>query len=285
MVVNLPTELLRSFAAIVDAGSMLRATERVFVTQSALSLQMKRLEDLVRTQLFTRDGRRLRLTPAGHSMLGHAREILAANDRAVMALNGDVLPGPARLGLAEDFADTLLSGVLGQFSQLHPDTPLQVRVGNSAELLDQLHTGQVDVLLGTSAPDDPAAIRTVPMRWLGKAELARQKVLPLVVLERPCRFRDAALAALEQAGRPHRIVLETPNLAALRAVVDSGLGITCRTTHFMDAAIGAGEALTPLPQVSYVRHVRADPHPTVSRLGDLIRDAARGGYGPPPGGV
>ena len=89
MVVNLPTELLRSFAAIVDAGSMLRATERVFVTQSALSLQMKRLEDLVRTQLFTRDGRRLRLTPAGHSMLGHAREILAANDRAVMALNGE----------------------------------------------------------------------------------------------------------------------------------------------------------------------------------------------------
>ena len=274
MVVNLPTDLLRSFAAIVDAGSMLRATERVFVTQSALSLQMKRLEDLLRTPLFTRDGRRLRLTPAGQSMLGHAREILAANDRAVMALNGDVLAGPARLGLTEDFSDTLLSGVLAQFSDAHPDTPLQVRVGNSAELLDLLHTGQLDVLLGTAAPDDPAAIRTLPMRWLGKAELARQKILPLVVLERPCRFRDAALAALEQAGRPHRIVMETPNLSALRAVVESGLGITCRTSHFMDAAIGTGEALTPLPQVSYVRHVRADPHPTVSRLGDLIRDAA-----------
>ncbi|HXB51688.1 MAG TPA: LysR family transcriptional regulator, partial [Rhizomicrobium sp.] len=95
---NLPTELLRSFAAIVDAGSMLRATERVFVTQSALSLQMKRLEDLVQAALFQREGRRLALTPAGQSLLGHAREILDANDRAVLAMSGDVLAGPARIG-------------------------------------------------------------------------------------------------------------------------------------------------------------------------------------------
>ena len=83
MPVNLPTELLRSFAAIVDTGSMLRATERVFVTQSALSLQMMRLEDTVQATLFHRDGRRLALTPAGHNLLGYAREILAINDRAL----------------------------------------------------------------------------------------------------------------------------------------------------------------------------------------------------------
>src|ERR1700748_940170 len=106
MVMNLPTELLRSFTAIVDAGSMLRATQRVFVTQSALSLQMKRLEDLVQTPLFQRDGRRLTLTPAGQSLLGHAREILNANDRALQALSGDVLAGPARIGFQDDFAET-----------------------------------------------------------------------------------------------------------------------------------------------------------------------------------
>ena len=75
------------------------------------------------------------------------------------------------------------------------------------------------------------------MRWLGNDDLARQKIVPLAVLEQPCRFRDAALAALEQAGRPYRIVLETPSLAALRAAVDSGLGITCRTTHFMNTVM------------------------------------------------
>ena len=132
MLVNLPTELLRSFAAIVDAGSMLRATERVFVTQSALSLQMKRLEDLVQTSLFQREGRRLSLTPAGQSLLTHAREILDANDRAVTALSGDVLPGPARIGIVQDFAETLLSGVLARFSQFDPQTQVQVRVGESA---------------------------------------------------------------------------------------------------------------------------------------------------------
>jgi DNA-binding transcriptional LysR family regulator len=274
MVVNLPTELLRSFAAIVDAGSMLRATERVFVTQSALSLQMKRLEDLVQMPLFNRDGRRLILTPAGQSMLGHAREILAANDRAVLALSGDVLVGPARIGFVQDFAETLLSGVLAQFTQLNPETQLQVRVGGSAELLNLMQADQMDVLLCMGAQNDPAAIRTAPMQWLGDDDLCRQEVLPLAVLERPCRFRDAALAALEQAGRPHRIVLETPSLAALRAAVESGLGITCRTTHFMDKIIGADEALPSLPHVAYVRHVRGNPHPTISRLADLILTAA-----------
>ena len=76
MVTNLPTELLRSFVAIVDSGSMLRATERVFVTQSALSLQMKRLEETVLTPLFHREGRRLVLTPAGQTLLPRAREMM-----------------------------------------------------------------------------------------------------------------------------------------------------------------------------------------------------------------
>src|SRR6185436_19517731 len=119
MVTNLPTELLRSFVAIVDSGSMLRATERVFVTQSALSLQMKRLEETVQASLFQREGRRLALTPAGQTLITYAREILATNDRAVSALNGDALSGPARIGLVQDFAETLLPGVLARFAHLN----------------------------------------------------------------------------------------------------------------------------------------------------------------------
>ena len=275
MLVNLPTELLRSFAAIVDAGSMLRATERVFVTQSALSLQMKRLEDLVQTSLFQREGRRLSLTPAGQSLLTHAREILDANDRAVTALSGDVLAGPARIGMVQDFAETLLSGVLARFAQLNPETQVQVRLGDSAELLDLMQSGQLDVSLCISSQDDPAAIRTVPMAWLGNSELTRREVIPLAVLERPCRFRDAALAALDQARRPYRIVLETPSLAALRAAVASGLGVTCRTAHFLKAGIDAQAALPPLPQIAYVRHIRSNPHATITGLGDLILRAAQ----------
>jgi DNA-binding transcriptional LysR family regulator len=275
MAVNLPTELLRSFAAIVDSGSMLRATERVFLTQSALSLQMKRLEETVQTPLFHRDGRRLSLTPAGETLLTFAREILAANDRAVSSLNGDVLAGPARVGLVQDFAETLLSGVLSQFAQLNPEAQLQVRVGGTLELLDLLRSDRLDVVLGMGPEEDPAAVRTAPMQWLGYADLAASPVLPLAVLERPCRFRDAALAALEAAGRPYRIVLETPSLSVLRACIESDLAITCRTAVFSVRAIGPpeGEGLPALPRVAYVRHTRADPHPTIARLAELISAA------------
>jgi len=275
MAVNLPTDLLRSFAAIVDSGSMLRATERVFVTQSALSLQMKRLEETLQASLFRRDGRRLSLTPAGETLLGYTREILSTNDRAVAALTGDVLPGPARVGLVQDFAETLLTGVLSHFARLNGETQLQVRVGGSAELLDLLTSDRLDVVLCMGPQDDPAALKTAPMVWLGNPALAELEVLPLAVLEVPCRFRDAALAALDAAGRRYRIVLETPSLSALRAAVESDICVTCRTDIVLKRAIDPvlAPSLPALPSVAYARHTRAAPHPTLARLSEMIRAA------------
>ena len=272
MAVNLPTELLRSFAAIVDSGSMLRATERVYVTQSALSLQMKRLEEAVQAPLFHRDGRRLVLTPVGQSLLGFAREMLATNDRAVAALTGGALAGPARVGLVQDFAETLLSGVLAQFAQLNPDVQLQVRVGGSQELLELLKSDRLDVVLCMGAGDDPSAVRVAPTIWMGDAALLEQEVLPLAILEEPCRFRDAALAALKAAGRPHRVVLETPSLSVLRAAVTAGLGVTCRTEMFSDRTL-EDAGLPALPAVGYASHTRHEPHQTISRLADLMQTA------------
>lgn len=272
MAVNLPTELLRSFAAIVDSGSMLRATERVFVTQSALSLQMKRLEETLQTPLFHRDGRRLELTPAGQTLLRFAREMLVINDRALAALNGDVLAGPARVGMVQDFAEGLLSGVLARFAELNPETQLQVRVGGSHELLELLGSDRLDLVLGMGPDDDSAAIRTAPMRWLGDEALAERALLPLAVLETPCRFRDAALRALNETGRSYRVVLETPSLSVLRAALDSGLAVSCRTEVFSRRFIEA-PSLPALPRVAYVRHTRGEPHPTIARLADLIGSA------------
>jgi DNA-binding transcriptional LysR family regulator len=281
MPVNLPTELLRSFAAIVDSGSMLKATERVFVTQSALSLQMKRLEDTVQSPLFHRDGRRLVLTPAGQLLLAYTRDMLALNDKAVSALSGDTLAGPVRVGTVQDFAETLLGGVLGRFAHRHPEAQLQVRVGGSLELLELLASDRLDVVLCMGPDDDPAAIETAPMTWLGHPTLADQDILPLAVLERPCRFRDAALTALDKAGRPYRIVLETPSLSVLRAALDADLAITCRTRIFSDREIAADQdgAPTPrlptLPHVAYTRHIGRDPHPTVERLSGMMEGAVR----------
>ncbi len=250
MPVNLPTNLLRSFVAIVDTGSMLNASEKVFVTQSALSLQIKRLEELLQQPLFHRDGRRLTLTPSGELMLDYARRVLNLHDEAVVAVTAGEFAGPARIGMVQDFAERLLSGLLGQFAELHPETQIYARVAGTAELLALLERRQLDIVLGFAGSDDPAAVTTAPMAWFGKAELAEQAVLPIAVLEPPCRFREAALRTLEAAGRPYRITVETPNLTTLRAAVEAGLGLTCRTRLFSREEPLQLGGLPALPQVS-----------------------------------
>jgi len=154
---------------------------------------------------------------------------------------------------------------------------LQIRVGGSHELLEQLSSDRLDIVLCMGGPEDASAIREAATIWLGEAGLIDQEVLPVAVLERPCRFRDAALSALDASGRPYRIVLETPSLSVLRAAVASGLGVTCRTALFGGAALAKAEAadLPSLPGVTYVQQIRRDPHPTVERLGDLLRRAVQ----------
>lgn len=240
MPINLPTTLVRSFVAIVDAGSMVAAAEQVFVTQSALSLQMKRLEELLQQSLFARSGRVLELTRQGELLLPYARRLLSAHDEAVSALDQDRLAGPVRIGMVQDFADVILSGLLGRFGELHPDVQIYARIAGTFDLLGLLDRGELDAILGYAGERDASAVRSATMTWFGDPALASRDVVPLAVLEPPCRFREAAIFALEKAGRPYRIAVESPNLSALRAAMSAGLGISCRTPFALPG-------LTPLP--------------------------------------
>jgi len=270
MPVNLPTNLMRSFVAIVDTGSMLNASDKVFLTQSALSLQIKRLEELLQQSLFHRDGRRLTLTPAGELMLDYARKLLALHDEAVGAVTAGQFAGPARIGMVQDFAETLLSGLLAQFAELHADAQIYARVAGTAELLGLLERRQLDIVLGFGPSGDPNAITTAPMVWFGNPELLKQATLPLAVLEPPCRFREAALRTLEEAGRPYRITVETPNLTTLHAAVEAGLGLTCRTRLFQPPL--EIEGLPDLPRVACILHTAPSLDQATERLADLARE-------------
>ncbi|MGK2908921.1 MAG: LysR substrate-binding domain-containing protein [Sphingobium sp.] len=277
MPVNLPTNLLRSFVAIVDTGSMLNASEHVFVTQSALSLQIKRLEELVQQALFMREGRRLTLTPAGDLLLDYARRVLALHDEAVAAVSVGNFAGPARVGMVQDFADTMLTGLLARFSELHPDAEIYARVAGTAELIGLLDRRQLDIILGFAAGSDPDAITVAPMSWYGNAELARRNPVPLAVLEPPCRFREAAIRALDDAGIPYRITVETPNLTTLRAAVEAGLGLTCRTHIFLqDVAPVSDSSLPSLPNVACILQTADKLDQATQRLADLARDTVAG---------
>lgn len=273
MPVNLPTNLLRSFVAIVDTGSMLNASEQVFVTQSALSLQIKRLEELVQQALFLREGRRLNLTSAGEVLLDYARRVLLLHDEAVAAVSAGRFAGPARIGMVQDFADTLLSGLLSRFSELHPDAQIYARVAGTAELQTLLERRELDIVLGFAAPNDAHAVTVAPMSWYGDSLLADRDVIPLAVLEEPCRFREAAIRGLEDAGLQWRIAVETPNLATLKAAVSAGLGITCRTHLFLeDSAALEHHRLPPLPRVAAILRAGDKLDKAAQRLAELARE-------------
>lgn len=276
MPVNLPTNLLRSFVAIVESGSMQSAADQVFVTQSALSLQIKRLEELVQQSLFTREGRRLALTAHGEVLVEYARRVLALHDEALAAINAGQFAGPVRIGMVQDFAETLFGGLLSRFAGLHPDAQIFAKVTGTAELQTMLERRQLDILLGFAASDVRNPVGAAPMLWYGNVLLADYTVVPLAVLERPCRFLDAAISRLEAAGRRFRIAVETPNLSTLRAAVQAGLGLTCRTPMFLN---GLDEVRTsglpPLPDVACIVESAAMLAPAAARLAEMATEIVR----------
>jgi DNA-binding transcriptional LysR family regulator len=269
---NLPTDLLRNFVAIVESGSMAQACERVCVTQSALSLQMKRLTEIVRAPIFLRHRRGLLLTPAGEELLVFARGILDLNDRAIASIGQDVHTGPARLGLSQDFATPILSGVLVRFMRQHPEVRLQVRVSTTMTLNAEFAAGLHDIMVGIGSPEEADVVGAAQMVWCGDRRLADAAEIPLAIMETPCLFRDAALSALTSGGRALRIVLETPSVAVLRAAVEGGLAVTCRTESFMPGPQGGFEiAGAPLPRVGFVIRDNVAANPLILRLSALIR--------------
>ena len=274
MPINLPTNLLRSFVAIVEAGSMLSATEQVFVTQSALSVQIRKLEELVQQTLFTREGRRLALTPAGTVLLDYSRRILALHDEALARLSAGQITGPIRIGMVQDFADALFAGVLARFAELHPESTIYARVAGTAELQTMLEKNQLDLYVGFADASHPAAQTRAPMGWYGESGLDALDIVPLAVLEKPCRFREAAITSLERAGRRYRIAVETPNLSTLRAAVQARLGVTCRTHLFRpDISVIAAGSLPPLPDVACILSVAEGAGEAPRYLATLVERA------------
>jgi DNA-binding transcriptional LysR family regulator len=228
----LDLNVLRTLVLAVDLGGFARAARRVGRTQSAVSLQMRRLEDSAGQPLFTRAGRSFALTTAGDQVVGYARRLLAINDEAVAAVRGARLACPVRLGVLGDFAETWLPQVLARFARSHPTARLEVQVDRRVAMLDALDRGRLDFALVFEA-DRPRGTRLgdLPMAWIAPraSRWAPGSALPLVLFEAPCVFRTAALAALDRAGIPWYVAFASQSLAGIWAAVDAGLGVTVRT--------------------------------------------------------
>lgn len=259
MVTNIPTALLRNFVAIVEQGTLLSASQRVFLSQSALSYQLTKLEEMVGQSVFHRDGRRLILTVAGKSLLEYSRKILSLHDEVLNYIGNGLISEPVRLGIVQDFSENFMRDLLVRFAHDFPDSQVYVKVARTHHLRKLLAEGELDIIIGIVSAEDNSAIRSISTLWFGTQEAAERPVVPLALLEAPCKFRAAALSALDQIGRRYRIVVEAPNLATLRAAVEGGLGITCRTSLFAASSLLLDRQVLPaLPQIGLILSAAED---------------------------
>src|SRR4051794_6839137 len=167
---------------------MAKAARATGLSPSAVSLQMTRLSQLVGRPLFRKSGHDLLLTLAGERLLAHARQVLDASERAVLAMSAERLEGPVRFGTVQDLADTLLPRALADFSRRHPGVNLEVQVGRSAELLGQLKAAELVFAVVFAGGGGLREVLREPMVWLGHAETARRDPLPLAMLDPPCAY-------------------------------------------------------------------------------------------------
>jgi DNA-binding transcriptional LysR family regulator len=285
--VNFDLDVLRTFATGVEHGNFAKAADRLGRSTSAVSAQLKKLEQQAGTALLRKDGRRLALTSAGETMLAYARRLLDLNDEAVSAIHAGEIEGWVRLGLQEDFAEAFLPAVLGRFARAHPKVRIEARVARNAELLDRVTSGRLDLALAWgdgSAGPYAERLAEIPMRWIGPANqepIWRQgEPMPLAALEAPCVVRNTATRALDRAGVAWRLAFETPSLGGLWAATAAGLGVTARTEIGLPSSLRAlqpGEMrLPPLPPLNLSLHrAEASPGPATARLAAIIVEELR----------
>lgn len=246
--INLDTDLIRTFVTVADMRSFTRAGVRLGRSQSAISLQMRRLEDRLGRALLSRDPRHVVLTPAGEDLLPQARQLLRLNDEMVAGLNDDDIEGEVRLGAPEDFATVHLPEILGLFARTHPKVALSVTCDLTLNLLDRLREGALDIALVKREPLGPelgVRVWREPLVWVAADPgLARTgQTVALIAAPSPCVYRKRAISALEVTGRPWRLAYTSPSLAGQHAALRAGLGITVLPRDMVPADLAIiGEA-------------------------------------------
>lgn len=246
------TELLRTFVAIADNGGFTRAAEVVNRTQSAVSMQMKRLEeDVLQRTVFERDGRQVRLTAEGQILLGYARRILKLHGEVMNTLRQPHMVGSVRIGTPDDYVMRFLPGILSRFAQAYPLVQVEVHCDSSAQLLQRQ---DLDLTIVTRKPGDDIGefLRQERFVWAEAIGFSphEQTPLPLAMFNSDCFCRAWACNALDAMGREYRVAYTSPSLSALMAVVSAGLALTAQLQSLIPTdmrIVGEAEGLPQLP--------------------------------------
>ena len=251
----LEISLLRSFVAIARLGSISAAALQLGRTQSALSTQMKRLEQIAGAAVLHRTGSGVRLTKLGERLLSHAISILTAHDEALSDLTGDGLQGSLRFGCPEDYLDAFLPDALALFSAQHPDVEIEIACAPTSELKPMLDRGYIDAALvselSTAASKD--ILRSVELVWIGKhprPDILEDEILPLALSAPNTLDHQVACEAMRRKGLPYRIAFAANGMTALLAIARSGHAISAVTEIAVPSdLVVIREPLPPLAEI------------------------------------
>lgn len=252
----LDIDQLHTFLAIIDTGSFTKAADRVFKTQSAVSMQMRRLEERIGKQLFAKDGRGNRLTAEGEKLLNYARRIIRLNNEAIAAFDDNRLEGTLRIGTPDDYADRYMPEIIGRFAKTHPNVELYIVCENSASLAERMAKGELDIALVTHNPRARISdvVRTEPLCWVASANhpLREDAPVPLAVGRRDCLWRQLACSALDADGREYQVLFTSWSSTVVAAAVLAGMAVSVLPESALRPGmkvLTSSDGFPPLPPV------------------------------------
>ena len=276
---NLSLDSLRTLVATQDLGGFGRASERLLRTPSAISLQMKRLQEEIGVPLFRKQGRKMLLTEQGEIALRYARRVLELNDEMIDTLRGSSLAGVVRIGFGQDFTGNVLPLVIARFNALYPLVKLEVTVDLGQVLLQAIDSGDLDLALTLGGAQKRTAqlLSELPLHWIASPSFKdhAKQPLPLALFNPPCGCQTPGLEALESAGRSWRVAMTSPSLTGVWAAVSAGLGLTTRTELGLPADVQTIElGLPPLGNIPITLHRRRGLRaPNAMRFAEITEGA------------
>jgi len=270
--VNFQTDLLRAFVSVIDLGGFTRAGEALGRSQPAISLQMRRLEEIVGARLIDQQGRNMRLTGEGEVLLSYAREILRLNDEAAAAFRRGDISGVLRIGLPTDYAVAFLQSRLTEFARSHPEVSLEIHCDLSRKILDELHADELDVAIAMMATHRmPYLSRSWVERpiWVAATDFALDPELPvpLAAHHEGCDYRARMIQALDRAGLRWRIAYSGAGISGLQNAVLNGIGISALTRATLLEGMRVLAEQDGLPPLEEIRVGLFYKHPRLSEAG------------------
>lgn len=287
---DIDVALLRAFTSVVDTGSVTAAARLLNRTQAAVSLQIKRLEDMLGQALFQREHRRLTLSPAGERLLANAQRLVALNDAVFGQMTTREFEGEVRFGVPTDIVRTYIPPILRRFNTAFPRVRVTLQLGNSSRLLDSYERGELDLTLTTDHLSDHRAetLRVDSLVWIGAPNGNAYKAdpLPIAIGDTTCRFRPVILEALRKAGRDWRVVLELSHQVGQDATVSADIAVTAELRDSVSPALeilGPNSGLPPLSQFMINLHApMRGTNAIVDALADIIRTEFKQRFGGKP---